>query len=289
MKFSKESNIKLIFILSVCVFLFSAWDYSFLLPLKNLIVLIHESLHAIAAIISGGKVNYISLHQAETGLTNANPGDIRGSFIFIVSAGYLGSSLLGGVLLSQGIIEKFTRLSLLVLGVLLAILSYNYTSTDNLAFSSGILWGSFFIIIASVSKKLSNMLLIFLGTGLALYSIHDIKDFFYQIHSSDAGMLACYILNSPCSIPSEHILKLSYVIAGIWSVTGIVVIYTMAWYSLRYNSKLKELKGMHQSILEGKVAPDVAEWFLKNGIDLNGRPLSKELLDEIKKVETYNL
>jgi len=70
----------------------------FLLPLKLLVVFIHETWHALAALATGGSVDEIVVRRDQSGLATFR----GGWYTVIASAGYVGSSLTGALLLWAG-------------------------------------------------------------------------------------------------------------------------------------------------------------------------------------------
>ncbi|MGB0385974.1 MAG: M50 family metallopeptidase [Ardenticatenaceae bacterium] len=71
------------------------WDTPILLPLKVFVVLLHEISHGLAALLTGGSVEQLILLSDQGGLAFTR----GGNRFLILSAGYLGSALLGAVLM----------------------------------------------------------------------------------------------------------------------------------------------------------------------------------------------
>jgi hypothetical protein len=76
------------------------WDHWVVFPLKLYTVMLHESGHALAALIAGGSVDRIAVSPGEGGVTffRVQEGLLRS--MWVASAGYLGSMLLGATTLA---------------------------------------------------------------------------------------------------------------------------------------------------------------------------------------------
>lgn len=95
--------------------IFALWNNILLVPFRVLTVFVHEAGHALAAILSGGRVIAIAIHADGSGLAVTQ----GGSALLIVSAGYLGSMLWGVIAL--GAAERLERPDRLVLLLALAL------------------------------------------------------------------------------------------------------------------------------------------------------------------------
>jgi len=82
---------------AVCVFL---WHTLAVYPLRLLVTLMHESGHAVAAVLVGGAVDSVTISPSAGGLTHSRiPPSMLRSMI-VSSAGYVGSSVAGACLLA---------------------------------------------------------------------------------------------------------------------------------------------------------------------------------------------
>jgi len=78
-----------------------------------LVIAFHEFGHAITAVLTGGKVESISLDPREGGVTH-----MRGGIsAFTLPAGYLGSSIIGALLTFCGFDIVASKIASIVLGV----------------------------------------------------------------------------------------------------------------------------------------------------------------------------
>jgi len=81
----------LIYAALICFF----WNSAVLYPFRLLIVYVHEMCHGIATILTDGKTLSIEVSENESGLHYGQ----GGNRIFILCAGYLGTSLFGALLI----------------------------------------------------------------------------------------------------------------------------------------------------------------------------------------------
>lgn len=251
--------------------------------LKDLVVLFHEICHAIATVLTGGVVERVSIHNNESGETIANPGKLKAAFVFVVSAGYIGSSVLGGLILYRGFSGKYEKQTLSILGILLLFATFQFSKSGNLAYSTGIVWGAIFLVIGVINRSASAMILVSLGTLISMYSVYDLLDFTGNIHSTDAGIFAYWLLKIPTSKgkPPSSVILLSYFIATIWSVISICILYLTLKKTFREDTS-EILPELPVDRFPGEVTPEIAEWFISRGLDLNGKPLPQELISEFK-------
>ncbi len=253
-----------------------------MLHLKGLIVLFHEICHASAAILTGGIVERIFIHGNETGETVIS-GRMQSSFLFVVSAGYIGSSLLGGILLNRGFHKKQAKQILGFIGVFLILFTHFYSANHDFTYNTGIRFGIIFVILSLVSKEISSLTLIFLGTGVSLYSVYDLVDFTNQIQHTDAGILANWILGKKERIFGLNLKELGICIAVIWSSISLFILGTLVKKTFTESDPFARMSRLKRQFAEAKVEPDVAQWFLSRGLDLNGKPLDKDWATQLKK------
>ncbi len=93
------------------------WSSPPLYPVRMLVVFLHELSHGIVAMATGGRVVEIQLHPGEGGLCITQ----GGSRFLTLNAGYLGSLIWGGVMLTMARREKLARFMMGTLGVILVL------------------------------------------------------------------------------------------------------------------------------------------------------------------------
>jgi hypothetical protein len=148
------------------------WDFTFMYPLKVFVVLLHEMSHGFAAVITGGSIDHIELSSNLGGVCWSS----GGSRFVILSAGYLGSLLLGGLIMIAAARICWDRWITLSIGVIVVLITLIYVRT-----AFGVLFGFIFgiaLILASkyLPEKVNDLLLKFIGLTSAMYAVIDIKE-----------------------------------------------------------------------------------------------------------------
>src|SRR5687768_7518689 len=170
-----RSKSKLRFLAGFALFfgvLWFLWDTPMVYPLKIFVVLLHEVSHAMMSVATGGSVDRITLDPMQGGACYC-PG---GNDFLTLSAGYLGSLLWGGLMLSAATKSSVKADWVIgLIGGLVVCLTLLYVR-NGFGFAFGILFG---LAMFAVSKQLGDganrTLLLTLGLTSALYALLDIK------------------------------------------------------------------------------------------------------------------
>ena len=109
-------------LLGLVVVIFALWSTPVMVPLKIVVVLLHELSHGLAAVLTGGSIEQITISPEQGGqaLTRG------GSRFVTLTAGYLGSLLLGMALLFAALRSVADRAVVAGLGVGLLVVSALY-------------------------------------------------------------------------------------------------------------------------------------------------------------------
>ncbi len=108
--------------LLIVVVIFTLWNTPVMIPLKILIVFFHELSHGLAALLTGGSIESISISPQQGGVTLT-----RGGWLFLItSAGYLGSLLIGVLLYLSALKTKADRLIMGALGTIMLLVAALY-------------------------------------------------------------------------------------------------------------------------------------------------------------------
>ncbi|HYR19283.1 MAG TPA: M50 family metallopeptidase [Myxococcales bacterium] len=168
----------------------TAWP---LWPFRLLVVLMHESGHAAATLLVGGSVERIQVRPDEAGVTLGRIVPSMWRQIVVSSAGYVGSTVSGCVLLWLAARSRTGRWPLLALAAwtgLVAILwvrdGFTLLFVGGAAFALG-------MVARYGPSLLRRALLVFLATFSVSYALYDIKDDLLHLASrgpSDASALA---------------------------------------------------------------------------------------------------
>lgn len=226
MKLSLKGKKYLEILILICTILvtYFFWDSFILYPIKLFVVLLHESTHAIAAVISGGIVREIKI-DFNVGGTCVVKG---GNQFAIAISGYLGSLLWGGLLFISAKKYNFSKYYCWFLSAGLLFL---------IIFLIKDLFGFFFTLGFAIILVLSpvifpfivhSYLLKILGMISCLYTIIDIKEDLVttEYHISDAQ-----ILSQVTSVP-----------AVAWGILIMAVSIIVFYYLLKFNFSNKETK-----------------------------------------------
>jgi Peptidase M50B-like len=168
----------------------TAWP---LWPFRLLVVLMHESGHAAATLLVGGSVERIQVRPDEAGLTVGRIVPSLWRQIVVSSAGYVGSTVSGCVLLWIAARSRAGRWPLVALAAWTAVIAVLWVRDQ---FTLVFVGGAAFVLglVARYGPSLLRRgLLVFLATFSVSYALYDIEDDLLHLASrgrSDADVLA---------------------------------------------------------------------------------------------------
>ncbi len=198
----------------LCLFVFIAlasaylWLTPFLHPLKIFVVFIHETGHALATVLTGGRVVSMVVTPVESGYVQPQGGNP----LVIAAAGYVGSAMFGGLMLWLSGRRLWTRrifggLAVLFGGVTLAFVHNAF----GLAF--GLITAVVFAVLAWKRLAGAHYIIDVLAVMSSLYALYDLGDFLQRGAQTDAVILARIT-----SVPA-------FAWAIIWSAISLIVLY----------------------------------------------------------------
>lgn len=173
------------------VFILIAWNLwglrHVIYPFKLLTVAFHEFSHAFVGKLTGARIESITLDPNEGGLTKMR-GGIQACTL---PAGYLGSSLIGALLIFAGFDTVASKVASIVLAVMLLITLWwarNWLTRGVVVIAIGIMVALWFIDHGSPLR----FYVLFNGVMSCLYSVWDIVDdlVFRKVNESDASQFA---------------------------------------------------------------------------------------------------
>jgi hypothetical protein len=139
-------------------------------PFKMLVIAFHEFSHALAAVLTGGKVKSISLDPNEGGVTHM----LGGKGGVTLPAGYLGSSLIGALLTFCGFDIVASKVASIVLGVCFMLTLWwarrDWLTIVTIVLAIGLIIASWFIAHGAALR----FVVLFIGVMSSLYSVWDI-------------------------------------------------------------------------------------------------------------------
>lgn len=244
------------------------WDSTLLKPFKLFVVFLHETSHALAAILTGGRLHSISIAWDESGATYTSSG--QGVFVVIALAGYIGSIVWGQLMLRASLTGRWVRTISVLVG--LTIIFFGFFPDGDSPEGGGLLkylisgsWGLLLTVSAFLYPRFNHVLLFFLGGLTALYSLYDLNDFIYgDVMRTDAGILANYLVGQ-----SGLVKPLAYTIAGFISAFSIYIFLRLlrtAFVKEETESEEQEsvdLAAWQEQNPDVEITPEMLEW-LKN-------------------------
>ncbi|KAI0549598.1 peptidase M50B-like-domain-containing protein [Xylaria curta] len=194
------------------------WNFPYvrwsLWPFKMLVIAFHEFGHAITAVLTGGRVKSISLDPHEGGVTHM----VGGKSAITLPAGYLGSSLIGAILIFTGFNIVASKIVSIGLGVCFLLTLWwgkrDWLTIITILLAVGLLVASWFIVHAEALR----FVVLFIGVMSSLYSVWDICDdlILRKVNSSDASVFAKrYGGSSQCWGVVWSIISILFLAAGI--------------------------------------------------------------------------
>lgn len=185
-----------------------------LYPFRLFVTFVHESGHALAALLSGGRVGGLTVFADGSGVTIT----AGGARWLILPAGYLGAALFGAALFYVTNTVPFPRTIALVLAILLGAITLLYTSFLSTAWLVGI--GSALILLALWRYADRSVNLLVLDVLAMLTGLNAVLDLVGLISSSRASLGA--VRNDAAAFSAE----IAPIIPGVvWAVlwAGIAV------------------------------------------------------------------
>jgi len=197
---------KLLFALAISavagVLFWNTWP---LYPFKLLVVLMHESGHAAATLLVGGSVDLIRISPDQGGVTYSRfpPSLLRQ--VIISSAGYVGSTISGCVLLWLAARSKEGRWPLIALAAWCALVTVLYVRDGfTLVFVGGCAL-ALGLLARFGPALLRRAVLVFLAAFSCSYALYDIRDDLLHLASSGAS-------------DADALARVTYLPAIVWGV-----------------------------------------------------------------------
>jgi Peptidase M50B-like len=178
-------------------------------PVIWLVAFLHELGHALAALVSGGRVLDLTVNADGSGLTTTQ----GGSTALILMGGYIGSAIFGNLLFYLGAIRRrLTRPALSVLAFLM-IFSALIWSVNLLSSALLILFAVVLIFVASRTRFGPDVCL-FLGMATVVYIIFDFRV-------------------GPSSDLAQYNARIGIFPTEIWMFIWLAIVVGITWSNLR--------------------------------------------------------
>lgn len=157
-------------LLLITLVVFALWRTPVVVPLKILVVFLHEVSHGIAAVLTGGTIDTISISAQQGGHAITR----GGNGFLILSAGYVGSLLLGVLLLLAALKTNADRALMGLFGVVTLLVTALYVR-DLFALAFCTVTGAAMLAVAwFLSRQVNDFVLRVIGLTSALYVPYDI-------------------------------------------------------------------------------------------------------------------
>jgi len=203
-------------LLALTAVIAALWQTPVVAPLKILIVFLHELGHVIATVLTGGEVLSLTIDPYQGGRVTSR----GGSRFIALSAGYLGSLLIGLALFVFAIRTKADKTIVVLLGLILLWATAAYIR-DWFALGFGLASTGFLLASAwFLRREINDLILRVIGLASMIYVPLDIfSDTIARSHlRSDARMLA------------DEFAGPTLFWGGLWLIISVVVIA----FSLRH-------------------------------------------------------
>lgn len=166
------------------------WGDRLLYPFTLFTTWIHECGHAVMVVLTGGSVSSITIHPDTSGLTRSLMPDGRIARGLVASSGYLGSSIVGCLLVAATRVEKRARPILWGIG---AFMLFTLVFWIRNAFGALVVLGWAVTLLALARKGTGGaprFLLSVLAVQVALNAVYHIRVLFLVHGPSDADTMA---------------------------------------------------------------------------------------------------
>ncbi len=208
----------------VTALVFALWSTPVVLPLKILVVFLHELSHGLAAVLTGGTIVDISLSARQGGHAVTRGGNV----FVILSAGYVGSLLIGVALLVAALRTDADRIVMGVFGgIMLAVTAFFIRDLFAVIFC-GVTGAAMVAVARYLDRTVSDMLLRIIGLTSMIYVPYDIFD----------DTIARSGLRSDAYMLAERFGGTTEFWGGLWLVLSFAVIALCLLYGIGRSSNL---------------------------------------------------
>jgi hypothetical protein len=194
-------------------------------PFRIFVTFIHETSHALAALMTGGQVKYIDIAPDGNGLTYT-----RGGWgLLITSAGYLGAVLYGGLLLILCKQARFVKPALAATTALIAAVTFFWVKPLSFGFLAGIVMAvGLAAMLYFFTVRVVHFFVSFLGVESCLNAMFDLKTLF--------------LLSAQTHTPTDamNLERATLIPAVVWALVWVTISFVILFFALRgYRTALR--------------------------------------------------
>lgn len=206
---------------------FIPFGHLVLYPLTLFNTHIHEMCHAAMTVMTGGQVALVTVNADTSGLT----GSIGGWQLLISPAGYIGATLIGGLMILGGANPKLAKITLWILAAAFAFTMLVFLRVQNAGDLMGIISGVLWVATLGYSAwKLEGnnaiFLVQFLGIQQCLTSLSSFRDL-YQVSMMEAHSDA------------HNMAQMTMIPPVIWTLLWAITSLCILWFCLSRSWKSK--------------------------------------------------
>ena len=211
-------------LIALTVVVFALWSTPVVVPLKLLVVFFHELSHALVAILTGGRVESLSVNFQQGGEVWTR----GGSRFLTLSAGYLGSLAMGVGLLLVALRGRADRVVLGTMGAVMLVVLVLYVRDIPAALIVAATGAALLAASRFLADHFCDLILRIIGLSSLIYVPYDIFDDTLRRADlrSDARMLA------------EEVGGTTMIWGVLWLLVSLVVIGLCVRYVLGRDSNL---------------------------------------------------
>lgn len=216
-----------------------------LYPLRLFVTFIHESGHAFATVLSGGEVASLTVHPDTSGVTLSNSPSWALGLVF--SAGYLGATLFGALMLQVGRLQRWSNAGRAALwfaaGYLFVItLLWAHNPFTNLfTLLTGMLLAAGLGLLARyATARVAGFLASFLAVQCCLDALNDLRNLLY-ITTNHLGDNDAVFMSQHYPLPPTF-----------WAVVWAGIAFVMLGLSLRSYWRGTSQPGVRQITTEAR-------------------------------------
>lgn len=206
------------------------WGQFLLFPFKLFTTWVHESSHALMTLMVGGSVSSITIEPDSGGLTQSMVPASRIAQGLVSSAGYLGASVVGCLLMAATRVDRWAHRVLWSIGSCM-LLTLLFWMRNAFGFVVVLAWGLALVLLARRgSGNIARFVLSLLAIQVALEAVYDIRVLFLvQGAPSDAASMARIFL-----LPS-------WVWASAWMLASVAMLGGTLWVTRRPGGRLRRI------------------------------------------------